>query len=88
MPEFSKNPSENAMLNVVNSTLYVRLDQIGIPLDCITRKLSWDEAAEESWRLAGEQETDTELMYVTAIRLYMDASNLWDVILATDEIFK
>jgi len=87
MPEFSKNAPQNAILNVVESTLKVRLDQVGIPSDCITRKMSWDEAAEECLRLSGDLITDIEFNYVTAARLYIDAATLWNVVLDTSEIF-
>ncbi len=88
MPKFLDNKPKNHIINIIYDTLYKRLDDIGVPEDCDTRKMSWDEAANECWGLSREQETNLELIYVTAIQLYLDASKLWEAIEDCDEIFK
>lgn len=87
MINFSSNKAENDIINIVYETLYNRLDEIKVPKDCPTRKMSWDEAAMECWDLAGEQETEIELIYKQAIQVYCDASNLWEAITEANELF-
>jgi len=69
------------MLNELFDALYCRLDAIGIPDDCATRKLSWDEAACLCANIEEEADEDGDTiktqLYVTAYNVYQEASELW-----------